>query len=84
MEIRWSPEAVEDLERVVRHIQRDNFTAARKVADTIYTGVTNLENFPNRGRTGKIDGTRTPLSALAIHCRLSRETRRRRDRADWP
>jgi plasmid stabilization system protein ParE len=49
------------LERVLRHIQRDNLTAARKVADTIYTGVTNLENFPNRGRTGRIDGTRELL-----------------------
>ena len=46
MEIRWSPEGAEDLWRVVRHIQRDNFTAARKVADTIYIGLTNLENFP--------------------------------------
>ncbi len=61
MEIRWAPEAAEDLGRVVRHIQRDNLTAARKVANTIYTGVTNLENFPNRGRTGRIDGTRELL-----------------------
>jgi len=53
MEIRWSPEAAEDPERVLRHIQRDNLTAARKVADTIYTGVANLEHFPNRGRTGR-------------------------------
>jgi plasmid stabilization system protein ParE len=61
MEIHWSPEAAEDLWRVVRHIPRDNFTAARKVADTIYIGVTNLENLPNRGRTGRIDGTRELL-----------------------
>jgi toxin ParE1/3/4 len=61
MEIPWSPEAAEDLERVLRHIQRDNVTAARKVADTIYTGVTNLENLPNRGRTGRIYGTRELL-----------------------
>ena len=81
MEIRWAPEAAEDLGRVVRHIQRDNLTAARKVADTIYTGVTNLENFPDREDRWH---ARTPLSALAIHCRLSRETRRCRDRADWP
>jgi plasmid stabilization system protein ParE len=49
MIIRWSPEAVEDLERVVRHIQSDNLTAARKVAHTIYNGVTNLKNFPSCG-----------------------------------
>jgi hypothetical protein len=46
---------------MVRHIQRDIFTAARKVADTIYIGVTNLDNFPNRGRTGRIDGIRELL-----------------------
>jgi plasmid stabilization system protein ParE len=49
------------LARVVRQIQRDNLTAARKVADTIYTGVTTLDNFPNRGRTRRIDGTRELL-----------------------
>jgi len=82
MEIRWSPQAAEDLERVVRRIQSDNLTAAGKVADTIYTSVTNSKNFPHRGRIARI--ARTPLSVLAIHCRLSRETRRRRDRTDLP
>jgi plasmid stabilization system protein ParE len=38
MEIRWSPEAAEDFERVVRRMQSDNLTAARKVADTIHPG----------------------------------------------
>jgi plasmid stabilization system protein ParE len=30
MEVRWSPEAADDLERIVRHIQRDSPEVARK------------------------------------------------------
>ena len=36
MEIRWSPRAYEDLERVFERIQKDNPTAARDVIKKLY------------------------------------------------
>ncbi len=58
MEVRWSPEAADDLERVVRYIQRDNPEVARKVASIIVDAVGALSTFSERGRTGRISGTR--------------------------
>jgi toxin ParE1/3/4 len=58
MKIRWSPAAVEDLERIFKRIERNNPTAAREVIKTLYDGCTALKTFPNRGRTGRIQGRR--------------------------
>jgi len=63
MDVRWSPEAADDLERIVRRIQRDNPKAAREVADTIYRGCESLGTLPNRGRAGRIPGSRELLFA---------------------
>jgi len=68
MEIRWSPEAAEDLEHIVDRIRRDNPDAARQVAEIIYSRCASLENFPDRGRIGRIPGTRAAdyLALLAL------------------
>jgi len=58
MEVRWSPEAAEDLERIGRRIQQDKPNAARNVVLTLYRGITDLRTFPNLGRSGRIEGTR--------------------------
>ncbi len=58
MEVRWSPEAADDLERIVQYIQRDNPEIARKVAVIIINAVGALSTFSERGRTGRIAGTR--------------------------
>jgi toxin ParE1/3/4 len=58
MDVRWSPQAFEDLEYIFQHIQKDNPTAAREVIKTIYDGCTALKSFPNRGRIGRIKGRR--------------------------
>jgi toxin ParE1/3/4 len=58
MEVRWSPQAAEDLERIAQRILRDNPAAAREVVETLYNGITNLKTFPNRGRAGRIEGSR--------------------------
>ena len=67
MRIRWSPEAAGDLERIVRRIQKDNPSAA----NTIYEGVTSLKDFPHRGRSGRIEGSRelvlAPLPYIAVY-----------------
>ena len=58
MRIRWSPEAVDDLERIGLHIASNNPTAARRVVNAIYDGVSALQRFPKRGRTGRVKGSR--------------------------
>ncbi|HEY4978324.1 MAG TPA: type II toxin-antitoxin system RelE/ParE family toxin [Candidatus Acidoferrum sp.] len=58
MEVRWSPEAADDLERILRYIQRDNAEAAAEVAHAIYEGVNGLQTMPGRGRAGRIENTR--------------------------
>jgi addiction module RelE/StbE family toxin len=58
MEVRWSPEAAKDLERIFRRIQRDNPIAAREVVKTLYDGCSALRTFPNRGRVSRIRGRR--------------------------
>jgi plasmid stabilization system protein ParE len=38
MNIRWSPEAADDLQRICERIEIDNPDAANRVAKTIYEG----------------------------------------------
>jgi toxin ParE1/3/4 len=58
MEIRWSPEAADDIERIYRHIQQNNPAAAKHVAQTLYEECKALKTFPNRGRLGREEGSR--------------------------
>ena len=71
MEVRWSPEAADDLERIVIRIRQDNPQAARRVADTIYQRCADLRQFPNRGRHGRVAGTRelvlAPLPFIVVY-----------------
>jgi toxin ParE1/3/4 len=71
MEMRWSPEAADDLERIVRYIQRDSPEVARKVAAIVINAVGSLSTFPKRGRMGRIEGTRelviTALPWIAVY-----------------
>jgi toxin ParE1/3/4 len=65
MEVRWSPEAAADFTAIVGYIRQDNPSAALRVARAIYNAIAQLNTFPNRGRPGKIDGTRElPLTSL--------------------
>jgi toxin ParE1/3/4 len=69
--VRWSPEAVDDLERIVNYIRKENPSAARSVAYTIYNRISTLRGSPLRGRIGRIDGTRelvfSPLPYIAVY-----------------
>lgn len=58
MEVRWTAPAAQDLYRIAIHIRRHNPSAARAVAKTIYDGCESLADFPHRGRSGRIPGTR--------------------------
>jgi len=52
MEVRWSSQAAEDLERICEWIHRDRPEAARRVAQTIYDGCERLRNFPSNVQSG--------------------------------
>jgi toxin ParE1/3/4 len=71
MPVRWTRPAAEDLERIARRIQQDNPAAARRIAKTLYDRCMRLETFPNRGRIGRIAGTRelifAPLPYIAVY-----------------
>jgi addiction module RelE/StbE family toxin len=58
MEVRWSPEAADDLEQIVQYIQTDSPEVARTVAAMIMDAAGGLSVFPNRGRVGRMEGTR--------------------------
>ncbi len=60
--IRWTTEASDQLEAAVKHIQQDNPTAARNVAQTLIERIEQLATFPGLGRTGEVTGTRELVS----------------------
>ena len=51
--IRWTTEAADQLEGIVKHILNDNPEAARKVARAILGRIENLKHFPRLGRPGE-------------------------------
>jgi toxin ParE1/3/4 len=58
MKVRWTQPAAEDLRQITRYIRKDNPTAARHVAKTIFDAANDLNTFPRLGRVGRITGTR--------------------------
>jgi plasmid stabilization system protein ParE len=62
MIVRWSPEAAADFAAIVDYIQRQNPSAAERVARSIYDGVESLAAFPRQGRTDREGGTRELFS----------------------
>jgi toxin ParE1/3/4 len=65
MEVRWSPEAVADFTAMIQYIRNDNPSTALRVARAIYDAVAQLNTFSNRGRPGRVNGTRElPLQRL--------------------
>jgi len=65
MLIRWSPKAAEDLARIVSYLRNDSPEAALRVAKSIFEKAQGLAALPNRGRVGRVPGTRElPLPPL--------------------
>lgn len=65
MQVRWSPTAAEDLSRIFEYIRQENPSAAERVVRTIFESAGSLASFPNRGKTGRVEGTRElPLPSL--------------------
>jgi toxin ParE1/3/4 len=54
----WSPRAIAHLADLRAYIARDNPDAAVRVATTLLDAIERLAEFPNRGRSGRVGGTR--------------------------
>lgn len=65
MQIRWSSSAARDLTSIIRYIHKDNPAAANRVAEIIFANTLSLSEFPEKGRRGRVEGTRElPLPSL--------------------
>jgi len=71
MKIRWSPEAAADFQGIVEYVCQQNPSAADRVARAVYDGISSLDTFPDRGRLGRVKGTRelvlVPLPFIAVY-----------------
>ena len=91
MRVRWTTDAASDLEKIAERIAKDHPDAAIRTARTIYQGLAALRDFPNRGRIGRIEGTRelvfASLPYIAVY-RVKSETvevlRIYHAAQDWP
>ncbi len=91
MRVRWTTNAAEDLASIVHRIREENPGAARRVAQTIFDGVSGLRLFPNRGRIGLAESTRelvfAPWPYIAVYEIVEDQVnvlRIRHASQDWP
>jgi len=60
--IRWTTEASDQFEAAIKHIQQDDSTAARNIAQAVIERIQQLAAFPGLGRPGEVTGTRELVS----------------------
>ncbi len=58
MKIIWRPSAVEDIEHARQYIAQFNPAAAARIFAAIRASVRTLARLPQRGRPGRVEGTR--------------------------
>jgi toxin ParE1/3/4 len=58
MRLRWTEDAIKDLESLRFYIEQDKPEAARNVVKKIFTATENLMEQPDMGRSGRVLGTR--------------------------
>ena len=71
MMVRWSPEAAADFDSIIAYLLQQNPSAADRIARTIYRAVSSLDALSNRGRLGRVEGTRelvlAPLPYVVVY-----------------
>jgi addiction module RelE/StbE family toxin len=71
MQLRWTEEAANDLERIADYLQTHTPERAPELIRFIYNAPATLLTFPNRGRPGKKQGTRelvlAPLPYILVY-----------------
>jgi toxin ParE1/3/4 len=65
MQLGRAPAAAEDFFRIIEYIQQENPAAAQRIATNMYESAGSLKSFPNKGKGGRVEGTRElPLPPL--------------------
>lgn len=71
MQLRWTEQAADDLERIADYLLTHVPDRAPELIRAVYDAPTALLTFPNRGRPGKLAGTRelvlTPLPYVVVY-----------------
>jgi addiction module RelE/StbE family toxin len=71
MQLRWTEEAANDLERIADYLLINAPDRAPELVRHLYDAPTTLLTFPNRGRPGKREGTRelvlAPLPYIVVY-----------------
>lgn len=58
MNVEWAAHAIEDRNEVFDYLESENPQAALSVDERIETQISQLIQFPERGRPGRVEGTR--------------------------
>ena len=81
MQLRWTEEAVADLEHIAGYLLTHTPSRAQNLIRAVYEAPSDLLTFPNRGRQGKKEGTRelvlSPLPYIVVYKVLGRRHLRR-------
>jgi toxin ParE1/3/4 len=71
MQLRWTEEAAADLERITDYLFEHTPERTARLVRALYDAPATLLTFPNRGRTGKKEGTRelvmSPLPYIVVY-----------------
>lgn len=71
MQLRWSEDAADDLERITNYLFEETPKHAPELLRAIYSAPYALLTFPYRGRPGKKEGTRelvlSPLPYVVVY-----------------
>jgi addiction module RelE/StbE family toxin len=71
MQLRWTEEAANDLERIADYLLLHAPDRAEELLHRVYDAPAALLNFPNRGRPGRREGTRelvlAPLPYVVVY-----------------
>lgn len=62
VKVRWKPSAIRDVQAHVEYLDQFNPLAASDLTITLFTVGDSLATMPNRGRPGRISGTRELLA----------------------
>lgn len=69
--IRWSPAAADDLEGIGAYLREHHPAYLQSTVEKLYNAAKSLKQFPNRGRSGKLAGTRElvlkPLPYIVVY-----------------
>jgi toxin ParE1/3/4 len=71
MRIRWTPAAVADLQSIDAYLREHHPHYEHPTMRKLYDSILSLKEFPLRGRTGRVEGTREllfpPLPYIAVY-----------------